>query len=97
MEFVNPAERIDECVGIWNSCVSDGDVVFKPLDAGRFSSMFLEKKNYRQISVAAVNQDELVAFGFANTVQGAPVAYITYIAVGRGKTRRGLEIGRAHV
>lgn len=90
MKYVNPAERIDECVDIWNSYVDSGDVVFKPITAERFEQMFIQPKSYEQVSVCVEDDKGVVAYGFANFAKDAVVAYITYIAVRKDAAGNGV-------
>lgn len=90
MEFVNPCDYIKECVDIWNSYVETKDVVFKPITEERFEKLFLGEKSYEQVLVGIRDDKGIAAYGFANFVKGAIVAYITYIGVRKDCTRKGL-------
>lgn len=87
--FVNPKEKIKDCVDIWNSYVKSGSVVFNPVNAEKLASMLEGNGNYTVVSAALCDENGVVAFGTANTVIGSPSGYITYIAVREDKCRQG--------
>lgn len=90
MRHLSPADHIEQCVEIWNSYVTNGDVVFKPINNDVFEKMFLQTKNYEQVSVCLGDDNGVAAYGFANFAKDAIVAYITYIGVRKDMARNGL-------
>lgn len=87
--FVNPKDKIKDCVDIWNSYVEGGDVVFKPVTGDKLASMLEGNGNYTVVSAAVCDEKGVVAFGLANTAVGSPAGYITYIGVRKDMGRQG--------
>jgi len=90
MKLVEVKDYVNDCVAIWNSYVNDGEVVFKPMDEEKFTKQFLSPTGYEKVSVAFADEKGVSAFGFANYVKDAIVAYITYIGVRKDVAHNGL-------